>query len=1156
MMTALAVVAATLTVPLQAVADTAPVDSITPVTMAADSLPTAQINGVVWTQLIVGNTVYVGGEFTKARPAGSGVGVNEVVRTNLLAYNLTTGVLIPTFSPNPNGAVRALVASADGTRIFVGGSFTSMSGVARYRLAAFDAGTGELVPSFAPVLNAQVKALGISGSTVYAGGTFTTAGGQARSQIASFDASNGALKAWAGTPDGGAVNALTVSPDGTKVIIGGAFTSYNGGVNPGYGMAALDAVTGDSLPWAVNSLLRNGGLNGGFTSLTSSTDGVFGTGYDYGAGANFEGTFRADWSNGSIIWMEDCHGDTYSAALTQNVVYTTGHAHYCGNMGGPVETAPRTYHRTLAFTMATTGLLTPNAVGSYDNFVGKPRPRLLSYYPEINTGTYTGQGQGPWNVVTNSQYLLYGGEFTNVNNKGQQGLARFATAASAPNKEGPRVANAAFVASAFVPDVQSLSSGTVRVAWKSAYDRDNERLNYEVLRDGVSVGTISGLSVDWSRPSMGWTDTGLTPGQTYSYQVRVSDPFGNVRTGGPASVTVSATGEYSAYASAVRADSPTSYWPLGEPSGTTAFDWASAANAQTGTGVTRDVTGALAGNSGSASRFSGTTTGFAASSAFETPRDAFSVESWVKTTTRRGGKIIGLGSSTTGNSTAYDRHVYMDNFGRIWFGVKPGTLRTVNTTSSYNDGQWHHIVASVGANGMSLYIDGVLVAQRTDTTSAAPIQGYWRIGGDNLSGWTSRPLSDYIAADIDEVAVYPAALGAASVANHYNIGRSGPPANMVPEAAFTAAINNLALTVDGAGSTDSDGTITGYSWNFGDGTNATGITAAHSYDTAGSYTVTLTVTDNAGSTASTSRSVVANDPPANVPPTAAFSYRTAPLAISVDASASTDPDGVTTGYAWSWGDGTNSTGITATHSYTVAGNYQVSLTVTDSSAATGSTTQDVLVPNVDPNLPLATDAFSRVLSSGLGTADSGGVWTTTGSSANYSVSSGSGRFKSAAGATLNGYLSGVSSADTDVSVSVALQQDATGSGAYASVIGRRVGTDDYRARAKVLATGVVQLQLMRGATTLTVQNISGLTYTTGSQLRLRIQVFGTAPTTIRAKVWSAGGTEPAAWQLSTTDATAAMQAAGSVGLAFYLGSTATVTPVTAAFDDLVVTRMN
>src|SRR5688500_15881048 len=77
-------------------ADTRPVDPAdprTPTTVAADSLPTVQINGVVWQQVVLGNTVYAAGKFTSARPAGSAAGVSEVARRNLLAYDLTTGAL-------------------------------------------------------------------------------------------------------------------------------------------------------------------------------------------------------------------------------------------------------------------------------------------------------------------------------------------------------------------------------------------------------------------------------------------------------------------------------------------------------------------------------------------------------------------------------------------------------------------------------------------------------------------------------------------------------------------------------------------------------------------------------------------------------------------------------------------------------------------------------------------------------------------------------------------------------------------------------------------------------------------------------------------------------------------------------------------------------
>src|ERR1700755_239506 len=72
--------------------------------VTADALPTAQIDGVTWAQAINGNTVYVGGSFAHARPAGVALGgPGTVTRTNLLAYNLDTGVLISSFAPTLNG---------------------------------------------------------------------------------------------------------------------------------------------------------------------------------------------------------------------------------------------------------------------------------------------------------------------------------------------------------------------------------------------------------------------------------------------------------------------------------------------------------------------------------------------------------------------------------------------------------------------------------------------------------------------------------------------------------------------------------------------------------------------------------------------------------------------------------------------------------------------------------------------------------------------------------------------------------------------------------------------------------------------------------------------------------------------------------------------
>ncbi len=514
-----------------ATADTAPPSTSTPKTVAADALPTVQINGVVWAQVIVGNTVYVGGEFTKARPAGAAPGVSEVTRNNMLAYNLTTGVMT-SFNPNVNAAVRALAVSTDGTRVYAGGNFTSVGGVSRQRVAAFDAVSGSLISSWAPTLNGNVKAIGVSSSKVFVGGSFSSASGQSRRNIAAFSTSSGSVQTWKGSFGSGSVSALAVSPDGAKVVIGGSFLSYNGGTNPGYGLAMTDSSTGASLPMKANSLIRNAGSNGAILSLTGSSQGIFGAGYDFGEGANFEGAFRASWTDGTIIWLEDCHGDTYSVVPLTDVVYTTGHPHFCGNIGGYPETSPRQYYRTLTFTMNATQTVKRNTTGNYYNFEGSPAPTLLHYYPYINAGTYTGQSQGPWHVTANSDYVLYGGEFTIVNNKRQQGLVRFPASSIAPNDEGPRVSGAEFV-----PTLTTPAAGTVKVSWKANYDRDNEKLTYQVLRNGVVVATVTGLSSEWKRPTMSWTDTGRTRGTSYSYQLKAIDPFGNSRTGNSVSIT-------------------------------------------------------------------------------------------------------------------------------------------------------------------------------------------------------------------------------------------------------------------------------------------------------------------------------------------------------------------------------------------------------------------------------------------------------------------------------------------------------------------------------------------------------------------------------------------------------------------------------------------
>ena len=152
----------------------------------------------------------------------------------------------------------------------------------------------------------------------------------------------------------------------------------------------------------------------------------------------------------------------------------------------------------------------------------------------------------------------------------------------------------------------------------------------------------------------------------------------------------------------------------------------------------------------------------------------------------------------------------------------------------------------------------------------------------------------------------------------------------------------LTISFNGSGSTDPDGTIVTYAWNFGDGGSGSGAVSSHAYASAGTYTATLTVTDNRGGTNTDSASVSV----ANRPPTAmAGPDRTAAPggAVAFDGSASSDADGSIRTYAWAFGDGATASGIAMNHAYATAGVYSAMLTVTDDLGAVSSDVATVTV---------------------------------------------------------------------------------------------------------------------------------------------------------------------------------------------------------------------
>ena len=125
-----------------------------PLTVSADGLPTWQINGVVWSQAVVGNTVYVAGNFTRARPPGVAAGgPGEVDANNAFAYDITTGNRVASFSHQLNGQGRTSCGRPPMARRCTT-AVTSRPSTVRpgAHLAAFDTTTNALSTTFKPVV--------------------------------------------------------------------------------------------------------------------------------------------------------------------------------------------------------------------------------------------------------------------------------------------------------------------------------------------------------------------------------------------------------------------------------------------------------------------------------------------------------------------------------------------------------------------------------------------------------------------------------------------------------------------------------------------------------------------------------------------------------------------------------------------------------------------------------------------------------------------------------------------------------------------------------------------------------------------------------------------------------------------------------------------
>jgi PKD repeat protein len=169
--------------------------------------------------------------------------------------------------------------------------------------------------------------------------------------------------------------------------------------------------------------------------------------------------------------------------------------------------------------------------------------------------------------------------------------------------------------------------------------------------------------------------------------------------------------------------------------------------------------------------------------------------------------------------------------------------------------------------------------------------------------------------------------------NAPQISNQAPVADAGPDQTVSAG---QLVNFSGEGSYDPDGIITNYGWYLGDGSAGTGITIDNTYTTPGTYTVTLSVTDDKGTVGTDTAVITVLEVAVNQPPVADAGpnqlVRTGEQ-VNFSAEMSSDNDGYILSYAWDFGDGSTGTGIKTSHIYDNPGSYTVALNVTDDKGA-------------------------------------------------------------------------------------------------------------------------------------------------------------------------------------------------------------------------------